>query len=81
MCSFHGTQALIYDFLVLVLSTVGLSKRPSKSPLRKRLRAQGLVYFVIAVITYIPPAVGSLHSAPCHIFNHDLGLCAPQCEP
>ncbi|KAH0835765.1 hypothetical protein J3R83DRAFT_9603 [Lanmaoa asiatica] len=52
--------SLCYDFLVLVLSIVGLSRRPSKSPLMKRLRTQGLVYFVVAVVTYIPPTAFAL---------------------
>ncbi|KAF8547862.1 hypothetical protein OG21DRAFT_839423 [Imleria badia] len=49
--------SLCYDFLVLVLSIVGLSRQSSKSPLMKRLRAQGLVYFMVAVVTYIVPTV------------------------
>ncbi|KAF8452288.1 hypothetical protein L210DRAFT_2024675 [Boletus edulis BED1] len=49
--------SVCYDFLVLVLSIVALSRQRSKSPLIQRLRAQGFVYFVVAVVTYIPPTV------------------------
>ncbi|KAN0078411.1 hypothetical protein V8E55_010468 [Tylopilus felleus] len=47
--------SLFLDFLVLVFATVGLSRQTSKSPLAKRLRAQGIVYFAVAMVTYIPP--------------------------
>ena len=63
--------AMCYDFLVLVLSIVKLSKQPSKSSLGERLRAQGLLYFVIAAMAYIPPTVWTLHAAlPVTILTH-----------
>lgn len=72
-------QALCYDFVVMVLSIVKLSRQPSKSPLMKRLRAQGLVYFVVAVVTYITPTVSpfALTSLPC-AHQARLGFCLPQ---
>ena len=49
--------AMCYDFLALVLSIVKLSRQPSKSPLKERLRAQGLSYFAVVTVTCIPPMV------------------------
>ncbi|KAF8551250.1 hypothetical protein OG21DRAFT_1499250 [Imleria badia] len=46
-----------YDFIVLVLSILKLSKEPSKSALKERLRAQGLSYFTIATMANILPTV------------------------
>ena len=54
---------MCYDFLVLVLSIVKLSKQPSKSPLKERLRAQGLLYFVVAAMAYIPASVWTPRAA------------------
>lgn len=59
VCSLQDTQALCYDFLVLVLSFARLSAQSSKSPFMKRLHAQGLLYFVVVVVTYVPPTVSS----------------------
>lgn len=65
-----GAEALFLDFLVLVFATVGLSRQTSKSPLAKRLRAQGIVYFAVAMVTYIPPTVGPSHfSAYCNLIH------------
>jgi hypothetical protein len=50
-------SATLYDLLVLVLLVVGLSSEQSESPLKRRLRAQGIVYFAVAVIAYIPSMV------------------------
>jgi len=50
----------LYDLLVLVLLVVGLSSEQSESPLKRRLRAQGIVYFAVAVIAYIPSMVSAL---------------------
>jgi len=53
--------SMLFDFLVLVLSVVRLSRESSKSSsLVKRLRSQGIVYFVVSVITCIPPTIFSL---------------------
>ncbi|KAH0834160.1 hypothetical protein J3R83DRAFT_11466 [Lanmaoa asiatica] len=49
-----------YDLLVFVLSVVGLSKQRSESPLKKRLYQQGIFYFAVAGIFYIPPVVFAL---------------------
>ena len=46
--------AMFYDLLVLVLSVVGLSSERSESPLKRRLCAQGVLYFAVAVMAYIP---------------------------
>ncbi|KAH0834159.1 hypothetical protein J3R83DRAFT_11464, partial [Lanmaoa asiatica] len=48
---------MCYDFLVFVLSVVGLSRQRSKSSLKKRLCTQGIFYFAVAGIFYIPPVV------------------------
>jgi len=50
---------MCYDFFVLVLSFIKLSKQSSKSPLTERLRTQGLLYFVVVALSYIPPTVFS----------------------
>lgn len=49
--------AVCYDFLVLILSIVKLSKRQPQSPLMERLRTQGLLYFAIAAAANILPMV------------------------
>ncbi|KAG6369462.1 hypothetical protein JVT61DRAFT_14571 [Boletus reticuloceps] len=48
---------MIVDFLVLVLLVVGLSSQRSKSPLKKRLRIQGILYCAVAGVTYISTVV------------------------
>ena len=48
---------MCYDLLVLLLSVVKLSYEPSKSPLKERLRAQGILYFTVAAIANILPTV------------------------
>ena len=48
---------MCYDLIVLVLSIVNLSRQSSKSPLKDRLRAQGLLYFAIATMANILPIV------------------------
>ncbi|KAF8555169.1 hypothetical protein OG21DRAFT_936705 [Imleria badia] len=50
----------LFDLLVFVLSVVGLSSQQSESPLTRRLRAQGVLYFAIAGVVYIPPVVAAL---------------------
>ena len=52
---------MCYDLIVLVLSTVKLSRQPSKSPLKERLRTQGLLYFTVATMANILPMVCTLH--------------------
>ncbi|KAG9312745.1 hypothetical protein JVU11DRAFT_7177 [Chiua virens] len=49
--------SLCYDFIVLILTIVGLSRKKSKSPLITRLYSQGVMYFVVTVATYITPTV------------------------
>ncbi|KAG6373700.1 hypothetical protein JVT61DRAFT_6374 [Boletus reticuloceps] len=61
--------SVCYDFIVLVLSIVALSRQRSKSPLIQRLRAQGFVYFVVAVVTYIPPTVFAFMDVNCMIHS------------
>ena len=53
---------MCYDLLVLVLSTAKLSRQPSKSPLKERLLAQGLLYFAIATMANILPMVRTTHA-------------------
>lgn len=53
---------MCYDFLVLILSIVKLSKQQSQSPLKERLRTQGVLYFAVAAIAYIPPTVWTLRT-------------------
>ncbi|KAN0093214.1 hypothetical protein V8E55_003998 [Tylopilus felleus] len=50
----------VLDLLVLVLSVAGLSTQPCTSPLKRRLRAQAIVYVAIAGIVNIPPMVFAL---------------------
>ncbi|KAN0093213.1 hypothetical protein V8E55_003997 [Tylopilus felleus] len=47
----------VLDLLLLVLSVAGLSTQPCTSPLKRRLRAQAIVYVAIAEIVNIPPMV------------------------
>lgn len=59
-------SAVCYDLTVLVLSILRLSKEPSKSALKERLRAQGLLYFAVATIANVLPTVWTLHvPLPC----------------
>ena len=71
--------AMCYDFLVLVLSIVGLSRQPSKSLLKERLRTQGLLYFAVVTVTCIPPTVWALHATSrvtnTHRYLQVLTLC------
>ncbi|KAI9462119.1 hypothetical protein HD554DRAFT_1477289 [Boletus coccyginus] len=67
ICVFHSVlpgvavgaflYTMCYDFLVLLLSVVKLSCEPSKSPLKERLYAQGILYFIVAATTTITPTV------------------------
>ncbi|KAI9567132.1 hypothetical protein HD554DRAFT_1027648 [Boletus coccyginus] len=67
VCVIHYTQPAVtagvyvytmcYDLLVLVLSVVKLSYQPSTSPLKERLRTQGILYFAVAAIINIPSTV------------------------
>ena len=50
-------SAITLDLLVLVLSIVWLSSQRHEIPLKKRLRTQGIFYFAVAGIIYIPPMV------------------------
>ena len=69
-------SAMFYDLLVLVLSVVGLSNERSESPLKRRLRAQGILYFVVAVIAYIPSMVWGFYPLPRTVFSlSPLGFC------
>jgi len=52
-----------YDLLVLVLSIVKLSKQPSNSPLKERLRTQGLSYFAVAALANSFPTIFALMGA------------------
>lgn len=61
-------SATFFDLVVLVLSVLGLSSQRCESPLKRRLRAQGIMYFAVAGIAYIPPMVWIflvLHPVPC----------------
>lgn len=58
---------MCYDLLVLVLSIAKLSKQPSNSPLKERLRVQGLLYFAVAAVANVLPTVRTLRSVPNHI--------------
>ena len=67
---------MFYDLLVFLLSVVGLSREQSKSPLKGRLRAQGILYFAVAVIAYIPPSVWDPYSPHRTVFSlSSLGCC------
>ncbi|KAF8127619.1 hypothetical protein EV363DRAFT_1343887 [Boletus edulis] len=59
-----NAATLIYttflDLLMFVSSIVGLSNQRYESPLKKRLRAQGILYCALAGISNIPPAVFAL---------------------
>ena len=70
---------MCYDFFVLTLSTVKLSRQPSKSPLKERLRAQGLLYFVIATTANMLPMVCTPHIPFTVIYSPSLstGFCFP----
>ncbi|KAF9218933.1 hypothetical protein BS17DRAFT_883169 [Gyrodon lividus] len=48
---------MIYDMLVLMFTIVGLSRKPSRSNLWKRLHRQGIAYFAIAFLANIVPMV------------------------
>ncbi|KAI9568753.1 hypothetical protein HD554DRAFT_712692 [Boletus coccyginus] len=50
-------NAMVYDLLVSVLSIVALSRERSGSPLKRRLRTQSILYFVVSGIIYIPPMI------------------------
>jgi len=69
---------MCYDLLVLLLSVVKLSYEPSKSPLKERLRAQGILYFIVAAIANVLPMVCT-PLAPSAITHSSLstGFCFP----
>ena len=57
LCLLGVTRVTVLDLLVLVLSVAGLSTQSCTSPLKRRLRAQAIVYMAIAGIVNIPPMV------------------------
>jgi hypothetical protein len=68
-------SATFYDLFVFVLTVVGLSSERSESPLKRRLRAQGVLYLAVAVIAYIPLMVWG-HYFPRTVFSlSSLGFC------
>jgi hypothetical protein len=60
---------MCYDLIVLVLSIVKLSRQSCKSPLKDRLRAQGLLYFAVATMANIPPIVCTPHASFIIIYS------------
>ncbi|KIK91286.1 hypothetical protein PAXRUDRAFT_830981 [Paxillus rubicundulus Ve08.2h10] len=48
---------MFYDTLVLVLTIVGLSRKPSNSTLWRRLHQQGIAYFAMTSLVNIMPLV------------------------
>ena len=70
---------MCYDLIVLVLATVKLSRQPSKSPLKERLRTQGLLYFAVATMANILPMVCTLHVPFITIYSSSVstGFCFP----
>ncbi|KAF8555167.1 hypothetical protein OG21DRAFT_936775 [Imleria badia] len=65
----------LFDLLVFILSVVGLSSQRSESPLKRRLRAQGISYFAVAVIVYIPPMVAALLDiTPVYVLGSEIAL-------
>ena len=57
-------QATLFNLLVFVLSVVGLSSERFECPLKRRLRTQGILYFAVAGIVYIPPVVSPYSPPP-----------------
>ncbi|KAF9245391.1 hypothetical protein BU15DRAFT_58989 [Melanogaster broomeanus] len=48
---------MLYDLFVFIMTIWGLSRRPSRSPLLKRLNQQGIAYFALAFVANITPLV------------------------
>ena len=49
--------AMSFDLIVLVLTTIALMKSPSRSSLWQLLFRQGLIYFLVAFIANVIPAI------------------------
>ena len=49
--------AMLFDFIVLALTTVRLLKSPGRSSLWRLLFRQGIVYFLIAFTGYLLPTI------------------------
>lgn len=62
-CVHRRVKAVTYDLLVLVLLVVGLSRQQSECTLTKRLHSQGISYFIIVMLTFIPVIVRDSRSS------------------
>ena len=49
--------AMLFDLLVLALTTIRLLKSPGRSSLCRLLFQQGIVYFLIAFTAYLVPTI------------------------
>lgn len=55
--------AIVFDFVVLVLSAIGLRWGGSpRSPLQTLVFKQGILYFVLAFTANLLPVVSSIHA-------------------
>ncbi|KIJ09127.1 hypothetical protein PAXINDRAFT_172607 [Paxillus involutus ATCC 200175] len=61
---------MFYDMLVLVLTTIGLSRKRSSCTLWRRLYRQGIAYFAVTFLANIMPrlSVGSILMLSCPCF-------------
>lgn len=51
---------MLFDLIVLVLTTVGLTMSPTRSSLWQLLFRQGIIYFVVAFIANMLPTIFAL---------------------
>jgi hypothetical protein len=52
--------AMLFDFIVLVLTTIGLLMSPARSSLWQLLFRQGVIYFVVACLANLVPTIFQL---------------------
>ena len=57
MPSFFFNTAMLFDLLVLVLTTIGLIISPGRSSLWHLLFQQGVVYFIVAFVANMLPTI------------------------
>jgi len=48
---------MVFDFIVLVLTTIGLVMSPNRSSLWQLLFRQGVIYFVVTCLANLVPTV------------------------
>jgi len=68
------SAAMLFDFIVLVLTTIGLAMSPRRSSLWQLLFRQGIIYFLIAFVANLIPTMFFLLNLNSTYFSFPLNL-------